>query len=103
MKNLVKRLGSVIAIGFLLGACASTPHSKSTGEYVDDAAISTKVKAALVESPQTKAHNIEVETYKGTVQLSGFVNSKAEAAEAQRIAQSVAGVKKVENKLSVKS
>jgi len=102
MNNLIKRLGSMIAIGFLLGACAATPHSKSTGQTIDDAAIGTKVKAALVESPKTKASNIEVEVYKGVVQLSGFVDSKAEADEAQRIAQGVHGVQKVQNKLSVR-
>jgi len=98
----MKRLGSVVAIGFLLAACAGSPHSKSTGEYVDDAAIATKVKTRLVESPQTKARNIEVEVYKGVVQLSGFVDSKAEAAEAQQIAETVSGVKRVENKLSIR-
>jgi len=102
MNKLIKRLGSVIAIGFLLGACAGGAHKQSTGDYIDDATISTKVKAALVQNPQTKAGQIEVETFKGVVQLSGFVASKAEASEAQRVAQSVAGVQRVENKLSIR-
>lgn len=103
MKNRFSRhLAPIAALALVLGACASTPHSKSTGEYVDDAAITAKVKSALIASPETKARQIDVNTYKGVVQLSGFVDDANEKAEAQRIAQHVEGVKEVQNKLSVR-
>jgi osmotically-inducible protein OsmY len=102
MQNAIKRIGGLFALGFLLGACAGSPTSKSTGQYIDDAAIGTKVKAALIQSPETKAGQIDVDVYKGVVQLSGFVDNEAEATEAQRIASNVAGVRRVENKLSIR-
>lgn len=102
MKQLVRRLIPTVCAVLLLGACASTKSQESTGEYIDDTVISTKVKAALVEDSDTKARDIQVETFKGVVQLSGFVDSAAEKAEAERLAKQVAGVSRVENKLSVK-
>ena len=102
MKHSIRRMVPIACIALALGACAATETSQSTGEYVDDVAISTKVKTALIEAPATKARDIQVETYKGVVQLSGFVDSSTEKAEAERLARSVAGVERVENKLSVK-
>ena len=102
MKTSIKRFAPAAAVALLLGACASTPSSKSTGEYIDDAAISAKVKSALIASSDTKARDIDVNVYKGVVQLSGFVDSANESAEAQRIASNVAGVEKVENRLSIR-
>jgi osmotically-inducible protein OsmY len=83
-------------------ACASTSKQESTGEYVDDSVITTKVKALLAEDDFLKSFQISVETYKGTVQLSGFVGSQKAVDKASQIAASVKGVKSVKNDLIVK-
>ena len=83
-------------------ACASTSKQESTGEYVDDSVITTKVKALLAEDDFLKSFQIGVETYKGTVQLSGFVNSQKAVDKAGEIARSVKGVNSVRNNLIVK-
>ena len=83
-------------------ACASTSKQESTGEYVDDSVITTKVKALLAEDDFLKSFQISVETYKGTVQLSGFVGSQKAIDKAGEIARSVNGVKTVRNNLIVK-
>jgi len=85
-----------------LAACASTRTHESTGEYVDDSTITTKVKALLAEDDFLKSFQIGVETYKGTVQLSGFVNSQNAVDKAGEITRSVKGVKSVKNNLIVK-
>src|SRR4051812_4285281 len=79
--------------------CASTPTRESTGEYVDDSTITAKVKAALVKDPVVKALDVKVETFKGSVQLSGFVNSEAEKTQAGSVAAAVSGVTGVRNDL----
>ena len=83
-------------------ACASTPHHEGTGEYVDDSVITTKVKALLAEDDFLKSFQIGVETYKGTVQLSGFVASRNGVDKAGEITRSVKGVRSVKNNLLVK-
>ena len=83
-------------------ACASSPNRESTGEYVDDSVITTKVKALLAEDDFLKSFQIGVETYKGTVQLSGFVNSQNTVNKAVEITRSVKGVRSVKNNLIVK-
>ena len=83
-------------------ACASTPKQESTGEYVDDSVITTKVKSLLVGDDFLKSFQIGVETYKGVVQLSGFVDSQKAVDKAAEIASSVTGVKSVKNNLIVK-
>jgi osmotically-inducible protein OsmY len=83
-------------------ACASTPKQESTGEYVDDSVITTKVKSLLAADDFLKSFQIGVETYKGTVQLSGFVNSQQAVNKASEIARNVKGVKSVKNDLVVK-
>ena len=83
-------------------ACASTRTHESTGEYVDDSTITTKVKALLAEDDFLKSFQISVETYKGIVQLSGFVSSQNLVDKAGEIARSVKGVKSVKNNLIVK-
>jgi osmotically-inducible protein OsmY len=83
-------------------ACASTSKQESTGEYVDDSVITTKVKALLAEDDFLKSFQISVETYKGTVQLSGFVGSQKAVDKAGEIARSVKGVNSVKNNLIVK-
>jgi osmotically-inducible protein OsmY len=85
-----------------LAACASTRTHESTGEYVDDSVITTKVKALLAEDDFLKSFKISVETYKGTVQLSGFVNSQNAVDKAGQIAWSAKGVRSVKNNLIVK-
>jgi len=86
----------------VFGACASTPTRESTGEYVDDSVITTKVKSQLAADDFLKSFAIGVETFQGTVQLSGFVNSKEAADKAAEITRSVQGVKSVKNNLIVK-
>ena len=87
---------------FALVACASTSKQSSTGEYVDDSVITTKVKSLLAEDDFLKSFQIGVETYKSIVQLSGFVNSRQAVDKAGQIASSVKGVKSVKNDLIVK-
>jgi osmotically-inducible protein OsmY len=83
-------------------ACASTRTQESTGEYVDDSVITTKVKSLLAKDDFLKSFQIGVKTYKGTVQLSGFVASKQAVDKAGEVAHSVKGVTSVKNDLIVK-
>lgn len=85
-----------------LVACASTAKHEGTGEYVDDSLITGKVKAALVADPDLKATEINVETYKGTVQLSGFVGNPGDIPKAVQLARGIEGVKAVKNDMAVK-
>ena len=82
--------------------CASTSKSESTGEYVDDVMITSKVKAAVLGEPTLKSAEINVETFKGIVQLSGFVSSQAAASKAVELARSVKGVSSVKNDMRIK-
>jgi len=91
-------LGLLISI---LG-CAATPQSASTGQLIDDSVITTKVKAAILEEPSLKTLQISVETFKGVVQLSGFVDSAQSVTKAGEVAGRVAGVVSVKNDLTVK-
>ncbi|HEY4246077.1 MAG TPA: BON domain-containing protein [Lacunisphaera sp.] len=85
----------------LAPGCASTPTSSSTGEYIDDSVITTKVKTALIRNDATPGGAIKVETFKGVVQLSGFVDTVAEKSEAGVVAAKVEGVKNVSNDIIV--
>jgi osmotically-inducible protein OsmY len=107
----MKKINFVIHILMLLmliatfetfAACVSTRTHKSAGEYVDDSVITTKIKGQLVADDFLKSFQISVETYKGTVQLSGFVNSQQAADKAEEIAKGVKGVNSVKNNLIVK-
>ena len=91
---------TVILMSFL--GCASTAKQEGTGEYVDDSLITTKVKAAILKEPGLKVAEINVETFKGVVQLSGFVSSKADASKAVEVARSVGGVKSVKDDMRIK-
>jgi osmotically-inducible protein OsmY len=82
--------------------CASTSQQAGTGEYIDDSVITTKVKAAILNEPTLKVTEINVETFKGVVQLSGFVNSQADISKAVEIARGVKGVNSVKNDMRVK-
>lgn len=86
----------------LLAACESTPTQESTGEYIDSTVISTKVRAKIADDPTVSIADIDVNAFKDTVQLSGFVNTPEEKARAGRIAASVEGVRNVENNITVK-
>ncbi len=90
-----------IALASTVG-CSSTPQREGVGQYFDDSVITGKVKAALVEDPTTKATEINVETFKGIVQLSGFVSSQAAANRAVDLARGVGGVKGVTNVMRLK-
>ena len=92
---------SAITMIFMLG-CASTTKHEGTGEYVDDSVITTKVKAKIFEEPGMKSAEINVETFKGVVQLSGFVSSQASIDKAVQVARAVKGVKSVKNDMRVK-
>jgi len=82
--------------------CASTRTHEGTGEYVDDTVITTKVKAAIFNEPGLKVSEVKVETFKGVVQLSGFVSSRADIKGAVRVASAVNGVKSVTNDMQLK-
>jgi len=82
--------------------CSPTPQKESTGEYVDDSYITTKVKAAILNEKTLKSSEINVETFKGVVQLSGFVNSRSDINRAVEVARSVKGVKSVKNDMRLK-
>jgi len=99
------RLGSVVVMGVVLGlatGCASTPTDESTGQMVDSTVITTNVKAALAGQKLDTLLNIEVETFRDVVQLSGFVDSEEQKTMAGEIAGEVEGVVRVENSLVVK-
>ena len=97
-------IGCLVALMLIVTftACASSSKQESTGEYVDDSVITTKVKALLAADDFLKSFEIGVETRKGIVQLSGFVDSQKAVNKAVEIARSVGGVKSVKNSLIVK-
>ena len=101
LHRIMKFLSCLVLITSFMG-CASTRTQESTGGYVDDSAITTKVKAAIFTDPALKVFQINVETFKGEVQLSGFVDSHAMAKKAGEVARSVHGVVGVKNNLIVK-
>jgi hyperosmotically inducible protein len=104
MKQLGKYLSALFLAVTLMTAvgCSSTSTREGTGEYIDDSVITTKVKAAIFNEPALKVAEINVETFKGVVQLSGFVNSMADIDKAVRIARGVSGVKSVKNDMRLK-
>lgn len=104
MKQFGKYLSALFlafTLVFVVG-CASTSTQEGTGEYVDDSVITTKVKAAIFNEPTLKVAEINVETFKGIVQLSGFVSSSTAASKAVDLARSVKGVKSVKNDMRIK-
>ncbi len=100
----LKRLSALFFAAVLLSAlgCAATPGHEGTGQYVDDSVITTKVKTAIFNEPSLKVAEINVETYKGTVQLSGFVSSWSAMSKAVEVARGVAGVTSVKNDMQLK-
>ena len=104
MKQFKMMVSLMLAAVFvtMLG-CASTPGKSGTGEYIDDTVITTKVKAAILNEETLKSAEINVETFKGVVQLSGFVNSEADIAKAASVARGVKGVTTVKNDMRLKA
>jgi osmotically-inducible protein OsmY len=93
-------LAAMMATAFV--ACSSVPTQQPVGQAIDDGVVTAKVKAKLVEDPVTKAHQINVETFKGTVQLSGFVETSQARARALQLAKDVDGVKQVKDALEIR-
>lgn len=103
MKSLksISAIAAALTLATLLG-CAATSTRESTGEYVDDSVITTKVKAAFAAASDVKATEVNVETFKGVVQLSGFISSDTNSTRAVELARGVKGVKSVKNDMRVK-
>ena len=103
MKQLNRICTLLIAVSLMaVTGCASTAKTEGTGEYVDDTVITTKVKAAILNDPSLKVAEINVETFKGVVQLSGFVNSSEDISQAVVVARGVGGVTAVKNDMRLK-
>ena len=102
--KILKILTRVLAITSIVLAvgCAGSPKQEATGEYIDDAVITTKVKAAIFNEPTLKSMEINVETFKGRVQLSGFVSTQANASTAINVARGVTGVLDVKDDMRLK-
>jgi osmotically-inducible protein OsmY len=101
----IQRIAAAVftaSLALAVVGCSSTPTRESTGEYIDDAALTTKVKAAIFNEPTLKSTEINVETFKGDVQLSGFVAQPADAQRAAELARGVKGVTSVKNDIRVK-
>ena len=96
-----KVIGCLIVMVLMLG-CAGDRTTRSTGQVIDDSTITTKVKTALIADPEVKGTQMQVEVYRGVVQLSGFVDRPADAQKAVAVARSVEGVQEVRNNLIVK-
>lgn len=90
-----------VMIGYLTG-CAGTEGRRTAGEYIDDTVITTRVEAALAKDPIASALDVEVDTFEGRVQLSGFVETEEQAERAEEIAEGIRGVRSVENNIIVK-
>jgi hypothetical protein len=102
--KLVRLLGIPIAMGLaiLVTGCAGNGYERSTGESVDDAATTRRVASALSDDATYRYSDVKVTTFKGTVQLSGFVDTDEQRAKAEDIAEKTPGVKDVENRITVK-
>jgi osmotically-inducible protein OsmY len=100
VKSLSMLFGTLLLMATL--GCAATRTHEGTGEYVDDSVITTKVKTAIFNEPGLKVSEVKVETFKGAVQLSGFVSSRDDINRAVKVASAVGGVKSVSNEMQVK-
>ena len=101
-RNLIIHSVAILAMAFGFAACATTTKHKSTGEYIDDSVITTKVKTRLAADDFFKSFQISVDTYQGIVQLGGFVDSKKTVDKAVEIVKGVDGVRSIKNNLIVK-
>jgi osmotically-inducible protein OsmY len=108
MKTSLRIISTCVALSLGTGAalfstgCAGTSTRESTGEYIDNSAITAKVKSALASDEVVKAREINVDTFRGIVQLSGFVNTSAEKERAEQVASRIQGVREVRNNITVK-
>ena len=104
MNNITRKIATIASVSLMAMAlgCASTAKQEGSGEYVDDTVVTTKVKAAIFNEPSLKSAEINVETFKGVVQLSGFVSSPAAESTAVAVARKVDGVKSVKNDMRLK-
>lgn len=107
MKKTIRSLTALLLLGGTLAlsttGCSGTATRKSTGEFIDDAAITTRVKTSFAQDPVVKALDVKVDTFKGNVQLNGFVNTFEEKARAEQIARTTDGVVSVQNNVTVKT
>jgi len=94
-------LGASVTVA-TIGGCAATSTRESTGEYIDNTSLTARVKSALVSDELVRARDVQVESFRGVVQLSGFVDTDAQKDRAKVVAESVTGVKEVKNNLIVK-
>jgi osmotically-inducible protein OsmY len=100
------KAAAIVAAGLLgsfVVACTSTPTQQPAREAIDDGVVTAKVKAALTQDPVTKAHNINVETFRGEVQLSGFVESDQARSRALQLARDIQGVRRVKDAMEVRT
>lgn len=104
MKNALRLIPILLLLGLAMGlaACAGTDKRSSTGEYIDDTVITTKVRAAIFNDENLRTSEINVETFKGVVQLSGFVSSQDAINDAVRHARAVQGVESVVNSMRLR-
>lgn len=107
MKTKITNLSAVLCMGLFLmifgvAGCAGDRYNRSTGEYIDDKGLNMRVSSALGDNPEYKFSDVQVTSFRGTVQLSGFVNTSAQKSTAGKIAKGVEGVKDVENNITVK-
>jgi hyperosmotically inducible protein len=104
MIKITRYLAAIFLVAALVSVegCSSTAKQEGTGEYIDDGVITTKVKTAILNEPTLKVFEINVETFKGVVQLSGFVGSSDAANKAVEVARGVGGVKSVKNSMLIK-
>lgn len=104
MKHLINVFSAFVMVLALMttAGCASTSKQEGTGEYVDDSVITGKVKAALLNVPDLSSGQVNVETFKGVVQLSGFVSSKADINKAMEVTRTIEGVTSIKNDMRLK-
>lgn len=101
----ISKLTQIVAVALmvtLVSACAGSRTQSSTGEYLDDSVITSKVKAKLLEDKEVSGLAVNVETFKGVVQLSGFAKTEAERQKAVQLARSIGGVKDIKNDIQLK-
>ncbi len=100
--NPMGRLTLAVVLSVILAACAGTTNQESTGEYIDDTVLTSRVKSILLNDPDVSGLSVNVESYKGTVQLSGFVKTVAERNRAVKLARGADGVKRVKNDILIR-
>ncbi len=105
MKLISERIPAVVALTLVMllaGGCAGNGETRSTGQYIDDAALTSKVKTALFKDEDVSGFQVDVDSFKGRVQLSGFVDSEEQKLRAEQVARDIEGVQEVINNLEVK-